>query len=309
MKRRFTYSLISLLLIGHLISFNGCVSVQQTIYLGDVDVNAPILPPPTHINVNKGVGNITISPKFSIIKNNAEIIGSTSDHYIGAFNLGNDTTYRAKNKNLLWNISNYTIGADLDYKAFKAFSLFGGINYSGDGQKMLMGGNIGIGLHNDAENPVIRLDLGVTIQEYDFTAITIVNTKTISVFGSDEYWYIFADKGSITNVNPFATLTINSTYDSSFFNWFVTGGYFTQNLLGYTPGTYSYPLFPFAENYIIIDKRSDMLAGFLYFNPGITLNLNSEIKLVMSAKILNEVSATSSTEWFIMPSAQIDFQF
>jgi hypothetical protein len=308
MKNRFTNSLILLLLIGNLINFIGCVSVEQTIYLGDVDVNAPILPPPTHINVNKEVGNVTISPKFSIIKKDAQISGSTSGHYTGTFDLGNDSTYRTKNKNLLWNISNYTLGVDIDYKVFKAFSIFGGINYSGDEQKTLMGGNIGVGFHNHAENPVIRLDVGVTIQEYDFTAITIVHTKTTSIFGSDEYWDIFADQGSSTNVNPFGTFTINSSYDSSFFNWFVTGGFFTQNLLGYRPGTYSYPLIPFLGSYTAIDKRSDMLVGFLYFNPGIALSLNPQIKLVLSAKMINEVLATSSNQWFIMPSAQIDFQ-
>jgi hypothetical protein len=288
--------------------FSGCATVEQTIYLGDVNVNAPISPPPTHLNVNKRVGSIIISPKFSFIKNNTIINGSTSNPYTGTFRFSNDSTYRTKTKNLQWSVSNYTIGADLDLKISKGFSIFGGINFSGNSDQNLTGGNFGIGFHNHDENPIIRFDIGLTIQEYDFNAITIVHTKTESIFGSDEYWDIYSDRAKTTNINPFGTLTINSSSDSSFLNWFVTGGYFTQNLLGFTPGTYSYPLFPFAVSYTKIDTRSDMLAGFLYFNPGITLSFWPEARFVLSVKMLDEISATSGSGIIFMPSAQIDFQ-
>ena len=109
--------------------------------------------------------------------------------------------------------------------------------------------------------------------------------------------------------NPFGTLTVNSSYDSSFFNWFITVGFFTQNLLGFEPGTTSYPIFPFFSSYTEIDTRSDMLAGFLYLNPGISLSLNRQIRLLLSAKMNYEMLATNSTQLYVMPSAQIDFQF
>lgn len=297
-----------LFLLGNLFLLIGCATIEQTIYLGNVEVDAPVCPPPTHINVNKDVGNVTISPRFAVTRNDEMINGSTEDRYNRIFNLSNDTTYKAKINNLDWNISNYTVGMDVDYKVSEGFSIFAGFNYSGDDEIILMGGNIGVGFHNHAINPVVRFDFGITIQEYNYTAITIVHTKTSSIFGNDESWDIYSDRGSSTNINPFGTLTLNSSYGSSFFNWFITGGFFTQNLLGFEPGTESYPIFPFVSSYTEVDTRSDMLAGFLYFNPGISLSLNRQIKILLSAKANYEVSATNSGQWIIMPAAQIDFQ-
>ena len=286
---------------------SGC-SIEQTIYLGDVNVEAPICSPPTHLNVNKEPGSITISPTFSLIKNNTTINGSTDNHYTGTFRSGDTLTYRAKSKNLEWNVSKFTFGVDLDLKMSESFSIFVGFNASGDSRINLTGGNFGIGFHSHNKNPIIRFDLGLTIQEYDFTAVTIVQTKTNSIFGTDEYWDIFADRGNTTNINPFFTLTLNSSSDSNFVNWFVTGGYFTQNLLGFTPGTYSYPLFPWPITYTKIDTRSDMLAGFLYVNPGIMLSLGPHTRFVISVRMMDEISATGGTGMLFMPSAQIDFQ-
>lgn len=308
MKTKGHNRFVLMILLCNLFLLIGCATVEQTIYFGDVEVNAPICPPPTHINVNKDVGNVTISPRFTATSSNQTIVGSTEGRYNRTFNFGNDSTYRAKSKNLTWNISKYTFGLDVDFKVSKTFSIFGGFNYSGDGQTELKGGNIGLGFHNHEVNPIVRFDIGITIQDYDYTAITIVYTRTTGIFGNDEYWSIYGDRGSSTNINPFGALTINSSYDSSIFNWFITGGFFTQNLLGFEPGTSSYPIFLFTTSYTEVDKRSDMLAGFLFFNPGISLSLNRQIRILLSAKMNYEMLATESTKWFVLPSVQIDFQ-
>lgn len=91
------------------------------------------------------------------------------------------------------------------------------MNYSNDEENYSLGGNFRIGFHNHGERHITRLDLGFTVQEYDFTAITIVQTKTTYIWGETKQSVdIYADKGSVTNINPFATLTINSSNDSSF---------------------------------------------------------------------------------------------
>jgi hypothetical protein len=260
------------------------------------------------VNINKDVGDVTISPKFSMNSSNSTIIGSTEDRYNAIFEFSNDTIYRAKTENLAWYTSDYTFGLDVDFKVTEGFSIFGGFNYSGDGQTNLIGGNLGVGFHNHAINPVVRVDFGITIQDYDYTAVTIVHTKTTSFFGNDESWSIFGDRGSSTNINPFGTLTINSSYDSSFFNWFFTAGFFTQNLLGFEPGSNTYPILPFFSSYTEVDERSDMLAGFLYLNPGISFSLNRQIRILLSAKMNYEVLATNSKQLYVLPAVQIDFQ-
>ncbi|MFO7524513.1 MAG: hypothetical protein R6W68_03585 [Ignavibacteriaceae bacterium] len=302
----FTYSLVSIFWAINLLT--GCGTIEQTIYLGDVEVNAPVSPPPTHINVNKEVGNVTFSPRFTVLTSNNKITGSTEDRYNRTFRFSDDDFYIAKSENLEWILSKFIFGLDIDVKLAEKFSLFGGFHFSSGDNKNLAGGNFGIGIHNHLESPVIRLDLGMTIQKYEYFAVTIVHTKSTSIFGSGEYWDIYGDKGSTTNLNPFIALTFNSDYDSGLINWFIPVGFFTQNLLGFKPGTTNYPMFPFFMEYTKVDKRSDMLAGFLYINPGVSISLYKDMKILISAKTIREIVATGTDEWFFMPSVQIDFQ-
>lgn len=309
MKRILSTTIVLALVNINLILLISCATVEQTIYLGDVFVDAPIVPPPAHIDVNKDVGNVTISPKFSILTSGNKINSATDDHFTRSFNFGNDSTYKAKDKNLEWNITRILFGADIDIKVSENISLFGGFHFSSGDQKSLTGGNFGIGLHNHMISPVVRLDLGVTFQKYEYLAVTIVHTKTTAIWGESlEYWDIYGDKGSSTNINPFLSLTINSFYDSSLINWYVPAGFFTQNLLGFKPGTTNYPLFPWLIEYREVDNRSDMLAGFIYLNPGISFNFIPQAKLLLSVRILKDILTTNSDEWFLMPSVQIDFR-
>lgn len=308
MKNILKFKYLVVLILLNINLFTGCGTVEQTIYLGDVEVNAPVSPPPTHINVNKEVGNVTFSPRFAVLTSKNIISGSTEDRYYKTFRFNDDESYKPKNDNLNWTLSKYLFGLDIDVKLAEKFSLFGGFHFSSGDNKNLAGGNFGIGIHNHIESPVIRLDLGLTFQKYEYFAVTIVHTKSTSIFGSDEYWEIYGDKGSTTNINPFISLTINSDYNSGSINWFIPIGFFTQNLLGFKPGTTNFPMFPFFIDYTKVDKRSDMLAGFLYINPGVSISLYEDMKILISAKTIREIVSTGTDEWFIMPSVQIDFQ-
>lgn len=309
-------ALVNKIIIGHLFLFvlilYGCVTVEQTIYLGDVEVDAPIISPPLHVRINKEIGDVTISPRFAILTSENKISGSTDTKYTGTFKINDSTFYKANKQNLYWTPYEYTLGLDIDLKVSKTISLFGGINLSGKDNNSSTGGNLGVGFHNDGERYIARLDAGLTIQNYNFTAVTIVQTKTTYVWGDqEEHWNIFADRGNSTNINPFVTLTVNSSYEKSLFNWYVSGGYFTQNLLGFKPGNYTIPLFfplPIGGTYTQIDKRSDMIAGFIYFNPGISLAFSHNINFLLSTKIMNEVLSSTSKQWYIMPSLQFDFR-
>ena len=50
-----------------------CRDVEQTIYLGDVKVNGPIITPPSHIDINKKPGEVTIAPKLAIVSSNKKL--------------------------------------------------------------------------------------------------------------------------------------------------------------------------------------------------------------------------------------------
>jgi hypothetical protein len=51
-----------------------------------------------------------------------------------------------------------------------------------------------------------------------------------------------------------------------------------------------------------------MLAGFLYLNPGVSISLNRQIRILLSAKMNYEVLATNSKQYYVLPAVQIDFQ-
>lgn len=289
-----------------LLSLNGCASVEQTIYLGDAEVNAPISPPPTHININREVGDVTISPNFSMVTGNKQVNTSTDNSYKQTFKIDDETTYNAKAKNLQWNVSEYIFGVDLDIMVSEKFSVFGGFHFSSGSQKSMLGGSAGIGFHNYNQSPVMRLDLGLTIQKYDYLAVTIVHTKSSSIFGEGESWDIYDDKGTNVNINPFILLTINSNNEKGLINWFFPLGFFTQNLLGFDPGETDYTFLP-TYFHRTVDQRTDLLAGFFYFNPGISVDLYPQIRLVFSAKLIKEVFKINDSNWFIFPSFQFDF--
>lgn len=286
----------------------GCITSEQTIYLGDTNVSGPITPPPTHINVNKNIGDVTFSPRYSVLLSNNNITGTTEDHYNRTFYFNDGSYYRTNQKNLEWDIVKTTIGLDMDAKLSEKFSLFGGFNYSMGNKVQLAGGNVGMSFHNHNQSPVIRWDLGLTIQKYEYKAITIVHTKSQSIFGSSEFWDIYVDEGNSVNINPFILITVNSDYKDADFNWFVPFGFFTQNLLGFEPGTSVSAFLPFLISQTTVDKRADMLAGFIFMNPGVSYNLNQHIKILLSTRIIKEIVATKVEDWFFMPSVQIDFQ-
>jgi len=307
MEKKNLYRILFLFIITNITLYlHGCASVEQTLYLGDVKVNAPISTPPTHININKEPGDVTISPRFALI-NKKKVTGSTEDRHTQSLLLLDSSEYKPKSNNVEWNFSRYIFGTDIDFKLSKAFSLFGGFSFSSEGN--LWGGNLGIGLHSHSTSPVVRFDIGINIQKYEYDAVTIVHTRE-SYFGedADEYISFFHDKGNEINFNPFFSLTVNSTNDSSLLNYFMSAGFFWQSLLDFEPGETNYDPFLFWTK-TVTDMRPDCNSGFLFFNPGLNLNLNEHMRILFSAKVLKEVLVTSdSNEWLVVPSVQLDFQ-
>lgn len=308
MKRALAVQLKIFVLFLSLEYISGCGVVEQTIYLGDAEVTAPFTTPPTHLNINKEAGDVTFSPKFSFVSNSAKITGTTDNRYEYGYGVNNGIFYKSNQENLQWTISKYSFGLDIDLKISDHISLFGGIQTSAEKDIKLGGGNIGIGFHNHLQNPIIRFDIGLNIQNYEYFAISIVETKVTSIFGENEYSSIHADKGRSLNYNPFISLTVNSSNETDFLNYFGTIGVFSQSLLSFEPGEtqFQFILWPLLSN-TTVDERAGYVSYSFYANPGLSFSFNKNIRLVMSAKFLVELS-TSSGELFIIPSAQLDFQ-
>ncbi len=296
------------ILFSGILLFNGCIpqQVEETLYLGDAKVNAPITTPPLHLNIRSNPGEITLSPKFSST-NSRNLLAASDDAFTGTMMLPDTSIYETRNKNVEWVYSKYSMGLDMDLKVSRGFALFAGISFSNDNH---MGGNFGIGLFTNMTDPIFRFDAGLTFQSYRYDAVTIVDKKITDWWGNESSSrYIFHDIGEESNINPFFTLTFNSNNDSSLINYFVNAGYFIQQLLDYSPGTTRNDDPFLYTTTVTTDKRPGCSAGFLYFNPGISLNMAYNIRLLLSAKFLKETSLQiDSGGLIILPNIQIDFR-
>lgn len=289
--------------------------VVETYYLGDVNIDAPISTPPVHVMVNKESGDLTVTPKV-IIETENMMRSSTEYYYNDGIILPDHSTFAPGKENLEWNLTTAVIGADFDYMASNNFSLFGGFQLAATRNNSLLGGNFGLGFCGVTENIAMRLDIGLSIQESSYEALTIVHTEYINSNGSRTDTTYFLDKDNIVNVNPFLVYTLNSIMKEDRINYFVSLGYFTQTILDFEPGksgnNRTWFLFfgvPYAKNNYTTDLRPNVKAGFVMLNPGIIYSIDEKFNLVMSVKILKETLLDSSKNlWLIMPSIQMDIR-
>lgn len=304
MKKILCYSILLVFSAVVMRILSGC-SIVQEIYIGDVEVNAPLTPPPAHITAEKETSSVKMSFYYSNLPNRRRISTTTNGRLTHSVKLTETTSYTPKKNNLDWTIPVGIIGANLDIRLGKSVSIFGGFRFPCGSRNSNAGGNAGLGFHSYGSNPATRLDVGFNFQKYDFAATTIVRTQTSFFNSVNESVVMFEDRGSSTNINPFLTLTINSTDAQSIINYFFSIGYFTQNLLGFTPGetNYSSPM----GTTIIADERADCVCGFLYMNPGLTFTYDRQLNILISAKLLKEMTPSDFDVWLIMPSIQLDF--
>ena len=172
-----------------------------------------------------------------------------------------------------------------------------------------MGGNIGIGFFSNMTETIVRFDAGLAFQNYQYDVISIVDQRIKDWRGGEtSSRFINHQTGEESGTSPFFTLTFNSNNDSAMINYFVNAGYFVQQLLDYGSGASNSKD---SLNYTIttIDRRPDCSAGFLFINPGISLSLTSNIRLLLGVKILKEaILQLDSGSAIIVPNLQFDFR-
>jgi len=290
------------------ITAGGCVSMEQTIYLGNTEAYSPVAVPPVHVDTSPETGKLNVSPRF-YISSQKNVEGKTENHYYPGQIPSDTMKYTVKENNLNWNIPEVNLGVDLDFEVTKSFGLFGGINYSNSDQKDFWGGNFGLGIFNKGENSVIRFDAGFVYQQHFYNAQTIVYTK--EMFGSKkEYFVLFIDQGDRFNLNPFFTFTVNSINKETPFNYFFSLGYFTQNLLDFEPGRRADGApFTYRPDVLTTDLRAECKAAFLLLTPGISYRLDKQVNLNFNLKIMKEFNIKSASQsWFAFPSFQMDWE-
>lgn len=298
----------------------GCTSVQNTIYLQDLEVTSPISVPPLLLTTAAGQQKATFSPKFYI--NNARIVeGSTNpppvnssgfyqvDTVNGELVKSYGNTYRYGKKNMKWNIPDVMAGFDLNFPLSSVISFNTGLNLSNASSVTLLGGSFGISLSTAADNVGFRMNTGFNFQQFSYRALTIVESEYKPFFGTPRTTvYFFDDHGKGSTMNFYISVTGNSDLPDFLLNFYLGLSYFHQDIVDFEVKSPDLTRFPFFIA-STIDARGEYASSFFGINPGIYKNLGDQVRIIGGINMvfgLTDLQNATRTS-FILPFVKMEF--
>lgn len=270
---------------------NGCTIKEA--YLLHANVDAPVSQLPVHLSDSCAQNPVTLSLSVS---------SSTIDHVNGNVSKNGSNSFTNNNyngKNFDWNISQFSTALNADIKLGKKVAVFGGFDLSYNLDKVLFGGNFGLGFFSYKQPVSLRLDAGLRFQTSKIDAQYYLSGETIPfeipfesiVFYSEDKVY-FA---------PFASLTIYSTQNDWIVNPFIQLGYTNQTLFNIN-----------LDNGWISSENNDweIRADFnmISATPGISLNVSESMNLLAGFRYVYISSGDISNKNLFLPFLQMDFR-
>ncbi len=302
MKKETALKLSAILII----LLGGCTTVTQTIYVQNVKVDGPINQPPIHVTDKNQNESITISPKFYLNTTNTQTAGlnHTNVNRTGNFQVdtvfnsdgtwsykvSNTNTYQFKGRNLSWNLPSLYAGLDVDLPMSRRVSISGSFNFSNQEDINLVGGSVGLGFNSQNKNSTMRIDVGLTFQEYWYDAATVVVTETQPAFG-DKTTVVsfFRDTNKNTSINPYISVTYNSDYEKSPVNFYLGLSYFGQTLFDYEPQKPDPIYYPFTTTTVTSDTYNKVSTAYVGINPGIYTKISDNSRIMFGVSILKNL--------------------
>ncbi len=307
------------------INFIGCTTVNQTLYLQNIEVTGPMNNPPLNITTGQKQGSFTISSRFSI-NDNKQISGRIEKHsYVdpqGIYRVdtifNNDGTryYKESNlnsrefngNNLKWNLPGFSAAVNMDYSAGDHIALNLGLNYSVQNQNDFLGGSAGLGFFTENEGSAFRFDAGIMWQSLSYEAFTVIITEKTPLFGSSSTTIdFFRDRNKSTNWNPYASLTFNTSSKAAPLNFFLNLGYFSQTLFDFEPSNPNPEFYPFGLTVIRNDQRGESTTSFLNLSTGVFINMTEKSRIILGVRLMKETQIEeTSKSLFVLPVLQFD---
>jgi hypothetical protein len=283
----------------------GCGTVQDVIYLQNVEVQGPASQPPIHVTAKStGEKSVYVTPHVSI-NTKTSLSGSLSPQYSGRVP---DTLAAFQRKGLNWKLPSVQFGFDLDCALSDNLALMLGLGQQVIDQRSLWDGYAGIGFLGREENSAVRLDLGLQLQEISYDAATVLVRTETPLWGkpsTQTCYYLDTDKD--THLNFFASFTVNSTYDDWPANLFFQAGFSTQKLTDFSPrnsrvetGFYTY---------IRTDQRAESSAFWLYAVPGVYFNVGQSNRLLFGVRTAYQAGVENANPSVLFsPVLQFDWK-
>ncbi len=302
--------LIIVLIIFSSIILTSCATVQNVVYLQEVEVNTPLSPPPIRITKDMSAGSVTLSPRI-LLSNYSEISGNAGTRKFVSSQ--QDSVFRSKNKNLFWKMPKMSFGFDLDIAVTDHVAFSGGINYSINNQRRLWGGSFAIGFYQEKNSNAVRFDAGLRLQEFYYEAKSIVEQTIDPIWGdpTTSVGYFF-DQDRDFSYDLFLLLSYNSTMKEFPLNFFMNLGYFSQTILDFSPTWGSDILYStfFLTPTHTEDARGEATISLLTATPGIFIDVTEWTRIIVGARFMYNIDFDSaSRDLFILPVMQIDMHF
>lgn len=288
-------------IVGVVMPLSGCVTVEDTIYLHGLETESGLNTPavfladslPRHpVQVSFRVGYAT----QQMITGRIPVRGPLPPDTLFTI----DPTH-----NLVWSYPASTVGLDLGIAVTSVFGMEGGIQLSPGHEKTFFSGYAGLALSGGGPDVFLRLSGGIRWSNLDVVVPSTVVTRTQTIFSSPvESVYFFRDSLSMTPIDWYLTLSLNTVRSDLPVNFFVQGAMLRQSLARFTP---HYQIFPLVVvNYSVTDMRLDYTATLWTVTPGITVDLGPSARALAGARWVMHDIEGGNPESFWMPFLQVD---
>lgn len=318
--------IVSCTLFALLFLYAGCGTVEDKVFLQRAEVSGPVYQPPIVMTGARPDSTVTLSAKFfGGSKNRIHAkMSTTSEVSPSDFFQNDDKPFEDWNwdegpgskslHNLRWNLPDFYAGVDADLPLGKSISLLLGFSYSTAASTNLYGGSIGLTAFSFKDGIGARLGFGASLQQYSYDAYSLLVRRTIpNNEVESQTTYLLHDVDVNSNINFYLNLTVNSEYKTFPLNFFLSLGYFNQQLLDFEPSEpynkaddLSVDLF---THHITTDARGEASNSYLSLTPGIYIKLTDIHRVVLGAGILRTVSGlqNSTSKWLVVPMMKFDF--
>jgi hypothetical protein len=285
----------------------GCISSQETtITLLGIKSDAAINQPPVFVTENPRSGRLDISGGFSI-SGGGDYRGQLRDTS-GVPSAQVGPLFTPGVGNVRWTPAEGMAAFNLQYMLSSSFAFTGGFNYAWGKRQDAWGGNLGLGLVTSTAKTAFRLDAGVMIRQISQNALTMVHTRTTSVFGGvSEQTGVFLDHTQSTAADFYASMTLNTCNPASPADFFFNLAISQQSLASFTPRDQLH-ITPFTGVISVVDQRSDLDATLFLFTPGVVFRAGEQQQIIVGARMVGNFASEeleSTIRW--VPFVQVSF--
>lgn len=287
----------------------GCA--QHTVYLQDVQVEAPYVAPPLFLSQENAEGELRIAPRVSVTsgqKLRGRIDGHSKVNDRGVYQIdtvvsGNTVRYIERvgankktfqGRNFFWEPTNVSASLQFEYATSKRIALVGGVDFSSTSGQHYLGAGFGAGFLFQSRTIGGRFDLGVQFTSGKYKVEYVVATSRT---GYQEAEVQFLTKeGKEMQAGYYSSFTFNTRFDGGV-EAFLQLAINRQNLVDFSAGTS-----------LVADYTVAQSASFFTITPGVVVSLSPSTRVLTGIRLGDETALLDADRGVLLaPFVQFEF--